>query len=69
MEDDDKKVPIARKRGNQAKFNDWLINLDVWGSFNPLQSQCYDIEVTRAAAYTKICTLVRRLELMCEFWR
>ncbi len=30
------------------------MNLDVWGSYLPLSAQCYDIQLTRTAAYTKI---------------
>jgi hypothetical protein len=44
------------------------MNLEIWGSFEPLNSQCYDIELTRAGAYTKIVQLRKRLEIMANFW-
>lgn len=34
-------------------FRNWLINLDVWGSFYPLNMQCYDIQLTRTSAYVR----------------
>ena len=27
----------------KQEFKNWIINLDVWGSFEPLNPQCYDI--------------------------
>ena len=35
-------------------FRNWLINLDIWGSFYPLNIQCYDIQLTRTAAYVSL---------------
>lgn len=35
-------------------MRNWIINLDVWGSYLPLNVQFYDIQLTRTAAYTKI---------------
>jgi len=34
-------------------LRNWIINLDIWGSFLPLNAQFYDIQLTRTAAYTK----------------
>lgn len=32
-------------------LKNWIINLDVWGSYLPLSVHCYDIQLTRTAAY------------------
>lgn len=29
-------------------FRNWIVNLDVWGSYLPLNAQCYDLQLTRA---------------------
>ena len=38
MEEDDQKIPVANRKGNFDKFLAWLENLDVWGSYLPLNS-------------------------------
>lgn len=68
MEEDESGIQNSRRRGNFKKFVHWVVNFDVWGSFEPLNSQCFEIEVARAASFTKLCQLVLRLEKMCQFW-
>ena len=49
-------------------FKHWILNLDVYGSFEPLNPQCYDIQMARSAAFTKLVTMRTRLRKMIEFW-
>lgn len=44
------------------------MNMDVWGSFRPLNAQCYDIQLTRAAAFTKLVSMRQKLHKMLIFW-
>ena len=55
----------AEKR---TMFKYWLLNLDVYGSFEPLTPQCYDIQMARSAAFTKLVQMKRRFRKMIEFW-
>ena len=43
-----------KKKFRFQSFRNWMINLDVWGSFYPLNIQCYDIQLTRTSGYTKL---------------
>jgi len=52
----------------RLKFRAWILNLDIWGSFEPLNPTCYDIQTARAAAFTKLVQMRRRLKGMIEFW-
>lgn len=52
----------------RTNFKHWILNLDVYGSFEPLSPQCYDIQMARTAAFTKLTTLRKRLRKMIEFW-
>ena len=45
-----------------------MLNLDVWGSFEPIGPQCYDIQMTRAAAYTKLTQIRKRIRGMIDYW-
>jgi len=38
----------------KQQFKNWIINLDVWGSFEPVTASCFDIETARAAAFAKV---------------
>ena len=49
-------------------FKHWILNLDVYGSFEPLNPQCYDIMMARSAAFTKLVSMRRRLRKMIDFW-
>ena len=35
----------------KQQFKNWIINLDVWGSFEPVTAHCFDIETARAVAF------------------
>ena len=52
----------------RTQFKHWIINLDVYGSFEPLSPQCYDIQMARTASFTKLVALRKRLRKMIEFW-
>lgn len=52
----------------RINFKHWILNLDVYGSFEPLNPQCYDIQMARSAAFTKLVTMRSRLRKMIEFW-
>jgi len=43
--DEDNKIDFAAtmSRVNLESFRMWMLNLDVWGSFQPIGAQCYDI--------------------------
>lgn len=58
----------ASIQARRKQFKNWIINLDVWGSFEPLNPQCYDIQTARAAAFMKILQLRKKLKKMIEFW-
>ena len=32
-------------------FRNWIINLDIWGSYLPLVPELYDIQISRTSAY------------------
>ena len=52
----------------RTMFKHWILNLDVYGSFEPLNPQCYDIQMARSAAFTKLVSMRKRLRKMIEFW-
>jgi hypothetical protein len=45
-----------------------MLNLDVWGSFEPIGPQCYDIQMTRAAAHAKLSAMRSRVRTMIDYW-
>ena len=65
-----KPVALPKKKMSQMRtmFKHWILNLDVYGSFEPLNPQCYDIQMARTAAFTKLVALRKRLRKMIEFW-
>ena len=52
----------------RSKFKQWILNLDVYGSFEPLNPQVFDIQIARSAAFTKLVNLRLRLRKMIAFW-
>lgn len=66
--DEEADKPNPQSDVNRELLSLWIRNLEVWGSYEPISSQCYDIELTRAQAYTKLCQLRKRLEVMADFW-
>ena len=49
-------------------FKNWILNLDVYGSFEPLNPQVFDIQIARSAAFAKLVNLRMRLRKMIKFW-
>jgi len=62
-----KHVFLEKKKWvRQVSFRNWIINLDVWGSYNPLSAECYDIQMTRILAYTKIQQIRKQITNLLE---
>ena len=59
---------MTLSKANFERFRLWMLNLDVWGSFEPIGPQCYDIQMTRAAAYTKLTQIRKRIRGMIDYW-
>lgn len=38
MEEEDYKAPNTKNASNNEKLQNWLVNLDVWGSYYPLST-------------------------------
>lgn len=66
--DQSDEIPDVKGDERKEKLKLWVMNLEIWGSFEPFSSQCFDIELTRAGAYAKICQLKKRLDFLAEFW-
>lgn len=47
-------------------LRNWVVNFDIWGSYHPLTPQCYDIQLTRTAAYTKVRDFRRQLKCIVQ---
>jgi hypothetical protein len=47
-------------------LRNWIINLDIWGSYLPLNAQFYDIQLTRTAAYTKIHDFRKQIKIILQ---
>ena len=45
-------------------FRNWLINLEIWGTFYPLNAQCYDIYLTRISSYAKLVQIRRGIKYL-----
>ena len=52
--DQSSKVPDAFAPHRLANLKRWLQDLECWGTFEPLSSQCFDMELTRACGYAKL---------------
>lgn len=59
-------MPISKH--SLPKLELWILNLDVWGSYLPLTSQQFDIQVARALSFTKFVQMQKRITKMIEFW-
>lgn len=59
--DQSSQVPDAFAPHRFESLKSWLQDLECWGTFEPLSSQCFDMELTRACAYAKLGQFRKRL--------
>ena len=57
-----RRVFEEKPRAQFCVFKNYMVGLEIWGSFSPLTPKCYDIQLTRTAAYTKLITLRKTLK-------
>ena len=45
---------VTSTHNNMAKFKSWILNLEVWGSYEPLSLECVSISFAKMSALMKL---------------
>lgn len=47
-------------------FQLFLMNLEVWGSFSPMNPKLFDLQMARTMAYTKLVKVRKQIDELCS---